>query len=150
MNTFLATSLVASLVVPAMPNNVKATTNTTDLLISEYIEGSAFNKAIELYNGTGAAVDLSDYSLELHTNGKDASDNKLSLTGTLANEDTYVLYHNDANDEIKSKGDLANQSVINFNGNDPVVLKKEGAVIDSIGQVGTAADFGKDVTLVRK
>ena len=30
----------------------------TELFISEYIEGSSFNKAIEIYNGTGAAVDL--------------------------------------------------------------------------------------------
>ena len=31
----------------------------TELLISEYIEGSSNNKAIEIANFTGAAVDLS-------------------------------------------------------------------------------------------
>ena len=30
----------------------------TDLFFSEYIEGSSNNKALEIYNGTGAAVDL--------------------------------------------------------------------------------------------
>ena len=30
----------------------------TDLFFSEYIEGSSSNKALEIYNGTGAAVDL--------------------------------------------------------------------------------------------
>ena len=30
----------------------------TELFFSEYVEGSGFNKAIELYNGTGGAVDL--------------------------------------------------------------------------------------------
>ena len=30
----------------------------TGLLISEYAEGSSNNKAVEIYNGTGAAVDL--------------------------------------------------------------------------------------------
>ncbi len=30
----------------------------TELFISEYIEGSSNNKAIEIYNGTGAAVNL--------------------------------------------------------------------------------------------
>jgi hypothetical protein len=31
-----------------------------DLFISEYIEGSASNKAIEIYNATGADIDLSN------------------------------------------------------------------------------------------
>ena len=30
----------------------------TDLLFSEYVEGSGFNKAIEIYRGTGSPVDL--------------------------------------------------------------------------------------------
>ena len=30
----------------------------TDLFISEYVEGSSNNKAIEIFNGTGAPVDL--------------------------------------------------------------------------------------------
>jgi len=138
-------------VAPAIPATVSAATNATDLIISEYIEGGNFNKAIELYNGTGAAIDLSGYSLELYSNGATTSANKLDLTGVLANEDTYVLYHNDANADIKSKGNLANNSVINFNGDDPIVLKKAGKVIDSIGQAnGSKVNFGSDVTLVRK
>lgn len=149
INAFLSASLIAGLVIPALPSKVIAATNATDLIISEYIEGASFNKAIELYNGTGAAVDLSAYSLELHTNGAATAANKVSLTGTLANNDTYVLYHNDANGDIKSKGDLENNTVINFNGNDPIVLKNSGVIIDSIGQIGSSADFAKDVTLVR-
>ena len=61
---------------------------------------------------------------------------KIALTGTLSNEETYVLYHKDASDAIKSKGQLENASVINFNGDDALVLKKSGEVIDSFGQVG--------------
>ena len=43
----------------------------TELFMSEYIEGSSFNKAIEIYNGTGAPVDLEagGYTLELYSNG---------------------------------------------------------------------------------
>jgi uncharacterized protein len=44
-------------------NSATAATKATDLFISEYIEGTSFNKALELYNGTGAAVKLSEYSL---------------------------------------------------------------------------------------
>ena len=40
-----------------------------DLFFSEYIEGNGQNKAIEIYNGTGGSVDLTDYRLELYSNG---------------------------------------------------------------------------------
>ncbi|MTD30797.1 endonuclease [Planomicrobium sp. YIM 101495] len=148
-NALLSVGLAASLVLPAMPSPVQAATAASDLLISEYIEGSSFNKAIELYNGTGSAVDLSAYTLELHSNGADAANQKLSLSGTLAPGETFVAYHNDADDAIKAVGDLADSTVINFNGDDPVVLRKNGEVIDSIGQVGARVENKKDVTLVR-
>jgi len=149
INAFLSAGLIASLVLPAMPSSVVAATKASDLIISEYIEGGSFNKAIEIYNGTGATVDLSTYSLELYSNGAAPAGQKVSLSGTLANEDTYVLYHKDANDAIKSKGDLENSSVINFNGDDPLVLRNDGAIVDSIGQVGARIENLKDVTLVR-
>jgi len=150
LNTFLATTLVASIAAPIAPITVNAETLAKDLIISEYIEGSSFNKAIEIYNGTGTTVDLSNYTLELHTNGEATAKNKVSLTGSLENGATYVLYHKDANPNIKAKGNLENTTVINFNGNDPVVLRKSGEIVDSIGQVGSSVDFAKDVTLVRK
>ncbi len=40
----------------------------TDLIISEYIEGTSNNKAIELYNGTSAAINLSGYQLKFYAN----------------------------------------------------------------------------------
>jgi hypothetical protein len=33
------------------------------VFISEYAEGSSYNKYIEIYNGTGSDVDLSTYEL---------------------------------------------------------------------------------------
>ena len=38
-------------------------TVASDLFISEYVEGSGSNKAVEIYNGTGVEVDLSQYTL---------------------------------------------------------------------------------------
>ena len=35
-------------------------------------------------------------------------------------------------------GQLTSSTVINFNGDDAVVLRKNGEVVDSIGQVGFA------------
>ena len=41
------------------------------LIISEYVEGSSFNKALEFYNGTGAAIDLAaeSYAVDVYFNG---------------------------------------------------------------------------------
>ena len=52
----LLLAMVAALL-PAVPIVARAAT-PTDLFLSEYVEGSSFNKAIEIYNGTGSAVDL--------------------------------------------------------------------------------------------
>ena len=40
-----------------------------NLYFSEYIEGSSNNKAIEIYNGTGAAVDLANFQIAQSVNG---------------------------------------------------------------------------------
>ena len=40
-----------------------------DLFISEYVEGYANNKALEIYNPTNSAIDLSEYSLGRFSNG---------------------------------------------------------------------------------
>ncbi len=151
LSSILVIALVLNLLLPALPAVVSAeTTIPSDLIISEYIEGSSFNKAIEIYNGTGQAIDLSNYTLELYANGATSSTAKLTLESSLADGATYVIHHTQANDEIKSKGNLANSSVINFNGDDALVLRKSNQVIDSIGQVGTRVENLKDVTLVRK
>ncbi|ETT82088.1 endonuclease [Viridibacillus sp. FSL R5-0477] len=149
-NALLSVSLVTSFILPSLSTPVKAATTSTDLIISEYIEGSGFNKAVEIYNGTGATVNLNDYTLELHINGAAAAAQKVELVGTLENNDTYVVYHKDANTAIKSNGDLENSSVVNFNGDDPIVLKKSSEIVDSIGQVGSQIKFGENMTLVRK
>ena len=106
LNTFLAMGLVSSLLVPAFPATSTAETISTDLLISEYVEGSSFNKALELYNSSEVALDLSDYTLELYANGATAATATLALAGTLASEDTYVLHHKDASAELKVRDNL--------------------------------------------
>ncbi|WP_242688430.1 cell wall-binding repeat-containing protein [Bacillus sp. Cs-700] len=120
-----------------------------DLIISEYIEGGSYNKALELFNGTGNELDLANYTLELYSNGETAPKYSLSLEGKLADGEVFVLAHDQSIQSILDQADVTNQSVVNFNGNDVVVLKKTDAVIDSIGQIGSADDFAKDMTLVR-
>lgn len=148
LNALLASSLVASIAIPVVPA-ATVSAAAQDLIISEYIEGSGSNKAIELYNGTGSTIDLSQYTLELYSNGS-TTPVSVSLNGSLEHGNTFVIYNGSAGPEIKSKGNLLNNAVINFNGDDAVVLRKAGAVVDSIGQVGARVENMKDVTLVRK
>ncbi len=107
-----------------------------DLFISEYIEGSSFNKAIEIYNGTGASVDLSTYELELYSNGAATPSQSITLSGSVADGDVMVLSHGSAVAAIQAETDITSSSVINFNGDDAVVLRHNDAIIDVIGQVG--------------
>src|SRR5699024_6103627 len=68
-----------------MMANAENQESADDLFISEYIEGSSYNKAIEIYNGTGSSVNyLSDYQLALYSNGSDNPTQSLTLSGSLA------------------------------------------------------------------
>ncbi|MEB3356530.1 MAG: lamin tail domain-containing protein [Synechococcales bacterium] len=109
----------------------------TELFISEYIEGTSNNKAIELFNGTGAAIDLSAgvYTLETFSNGSTNPSSTITLTGTIAAGDVYVIANSSASATILGQADQTSGS-LTFNGDDAIVLKKNGVVIDSIGQAG--------------
>ncbi|MBU0765763.1 MAG: lamin tail domain-containing protein, partial [Bacteroidetes bacterium] len=121
----------------------------TDLLISEYIEGSSNSKAIEIYNGTGTDVDLSHYSLEKDVNGDGIFGNTYTYSGMLANGEVFVLSRSDADPALVAVADDLNGGIINFNGNDQVRLLKDGVELDRIGISG-GIDFAKDFTYVRK
>lgn len=112
-----------------------AATTTTDLFFSEYVEGSSNNKALEIFNGTGAPVNLSEYKVELYGNGSSTAGNSLVMNGILNNGDVYVIYNSSANATIQSVGDVSS-TVTYFNGDDAIVLKKGENIIDIIGRVG--------------
>ena len=116
---------------------------TRDLFFSEYVEGTSNNKAIEIYNPTAAAVDLSLYTVRLYSNGATTPTNSQVLSGTLAPGDVVVLANASATAAFKPVGTL-NSGVANFNGDDALTLEKSGAVIDRFGQLGF--DPGTDWT----
>ncbi len=135
-----------------------------DLFISEYIEGSGSNKALEIFNGTGAAIDLSNYQIWKISNGGNWPESTLSLSGTLANGDVYVIYNSGADASIVSVGDIIWGSAT-WNGDDAVGLAKDDGtgtftLIDAVGEDGSDPGSGwdvagvtnatKDHTLVRK
>ena len=128
--------LIVALMLSILPVQFSASAATSELFFSEYIEGSSFNKAVEIYNGTGGAVDLSTYAVELYSNGAATPSQSVALSGTLADGDVFVLAHASADAAILAQADLISSAVINFNGDDALVLKNNGTVVDSFGQVG--------------
>ena len=124
-------------------------TYATDLFISEYIEGSSNNKAIEIYNGTGSPVNLSGYNLKVYVNDATTPGSAINLSGTLNPGEVYVVVNPSANATILAAADMTSGS-LSHNGNDAIGLFEETTLIDIVGTTGTTADFAKDKTLVRK
>jgi endonuclease I len=139
----------------AVTTNSNATGGTaTDLLFSEYIEGSGNNKALEIANNTGSSVSLSAYTIKKQTNGAGSWSTGLALSGTLTTGSKFVIVNSSISSTCYSTS-AANISTsgteLMFNGNDAVGLFKNGVLIDIIGTFsGGTANFAIDVTLRRK
>jgi len=127
----------------------RAQSAPSELFFSEYIEGSSNNKALEIYNGTGAAVSLSDqhYSVQMFFNGSATAGLTIDLTGSVANGDVYVVAQSSANAAILAQADQTSSAGW-FNGDDAVVLRHDGTVIDVIGQIGSdpGTEWGTGLT----
>lgn len=107
-----------------------------NVLISEYVEGSGHNKALELYNGGADTVSLDGYSLERYSNGSAQASATLDLSDeSLAAGAVLVIVSSQAEAPLSGLGDLSN-GVINHNGNDAYVLRNGDGVVDSFGRVG--------------
>jgi hypothetical protein len=63
----------------------------SELFFSEYVEGSSNNKYLEIFNGTGATVDLSHYTVQLFTNGNTSPGATNILSGSLVDGSVIVL-----------------------------------------------------------
>src|SRR5690606_30117274 len=103
----------------------------SDLFISMYVEGAPGNrKVIQIYNGTGEAVDLSNYLIKVASNGGTwAGSGGAQLTGILQNNSLYtVRYGADGNWDA----DLSSAS-LSFNGDDAIGLFKNNILIDIFG-----------------
>lgn len=134
-----------------------AVPSTDGLVVSEYIEGSSFNKAIEIYNGTGSNLPLAGHEFRLYSNGRSLTDGPTATYAfpdvDLADGDVFVVTHPSFNDDegFTLGGDIdATSGAINFNGDDAFTLVDGGGnVVDSFGQVGVRTSFGANVTLRR-
>lgn len=129
----------------------------SELFISEYVEGTSFNKAIEIYNPTAFPVNLANYTIQTYTNGASAPTGTAFLSGTIDPYGVKVVAHQSADPEFNFFVDAIEYG-FTFNGNDAIALTKNGTLIDIIGVIGqdpgTAWTGGGastlDMTLVRK
>ena len=146
---------------PSEASTTDGNSNTTiEILISEYVEGSSNNKAIEIANIKTSPVNLNGYNLRRDSNGNGVWSEKFDLTGTIDVGDVVVIINANANAQLLiDQADIVvanNQSTnygepLNFNGNDPVGLFKDDILIDIVGVFGGgSSNFAKDVTLRRK
>lgn len=130
-------SLLFAGVLVAPVASLAAPITTAELFFSEYIEGTSNNKALEIFNGTGAAINLGTggYNVQMFFNGSATAGLTINLVGTVANGDVFVLAQSSANATILAQADQTNGAGW-FNGDDAVVLRKGTTIIDVIGQIG--------------
>ena len=115
-----------------------------ELFISEYIEGSSNNKALEFYNPSSLTIDLTQYKIVIFRSSNDT----ISLTGSVASGGVHVL-SNPSAALIGIITDSDATAPIYFNGDDRIELLKGNVVIDRFGNVGVTGNFAKDFTFHR-
>lgn len=141
----LLTMLMAVLAATALSSGASGQV-PTDLFMSEYVEGTSFNKAIEVYNATGATVDLGaqQYIIQTYFNGSTSPGLTINLAGTVVDGDVFVVAHASAAPAVLAEADMTTIAGW-FNGNDAIVLRKGGAggtITDRFGRVGEDPGLG--------
>lgn len=130
-------TVVAAGAIPFVALATSAAADSTELFISEYVEGSSNNKALEIFNDTGTAVDLGvgGYNVQYFFNGAATAGLTINLTGSVADGDVFVLAQASASPAILAQADQTS-SASWYNGDDAIVLRKGTTVVDSLGQIG--------------
>lgn len=132
------------------------------VIISEYVEGSSNNKALEIYNGTGGSIELEDYAVRIYTNGSESPEYIIDLySGALADGGCWVLTNSSAGSALSDKSDQTSGD-LQFNGDDAVELVYKDqygdVTLDVIGRIGedpgsywgSGSAVTKEATLRRK
>jgi hypothetical protein len=137
----------------------------SELFFSEYIEGSGNSKGLEIYNPTGAIVDLSHYYVARYSNGSSnyTAGGITQLEGFLPPHEVFVFINGQTEDtdlgggNISPKCDPELQALADgldgpypaptyMNGNDAIALLKvtdgnlnNAVAVDLIGEIGLGA-----------
>ena len=125
----------------------------SELFISEYIEGPGNNNAIEIYNPTNVAIDLSSYTINRYGNGASSGPDSWPLSGSIAAGEAIAVGNGQTDSVWVSTywslpvdpifynacgihGSGIYPTPFYFNGDDAMTLEKGGDIIDIFGKVG--------------
>ncbi len=108
-----------------------------DPFISEYVEGSSNNKALEIFNPDTSSFDLTNCQIKMYFNGSTtATIAHTFASGTLASGDVFVLANPLSTAPLLALADATTASSTWFNGDDAVELVCPNGTKDIIGQIG--------------
>jgi endonuclease I len=127
----------------------------SSLYLSEYMEGSSFNKALEIANYTGSIVDPNDvantYTLKISTNGSATWNSTYTFpAGAMINDGDVYVIGNTGLAVCTGAVDDSDDAITGFNGNDAIGLFKNDVLIDILGTLGDGTTYASNTTLVRK
>jgi len=133
-----------------------ADTNSKDLFIVKYIEGTGNNKALEIVNKTGHEVDLNNYSIRVQyynsTSDSYYFGNSFELEGKVPNNETFVVLNPKSALSCYTNNDarfLTAGDALTFSGTQYVELIYKSTTVDAIGSKFVSNSYG-DVSLYRK
>ncbi|GEM_PF-6747777 len=113
---------------------------TRSLFISEVVEGTETNKAIEIYNPTGTDVILTGYDLRIRSSATTFG-HAYNLVGALASGDTLVVCHDDLSLDLGSTCDLTTSgTALSFDGDESIALFYDDQLIDTVGGTNESVD----------
>lgn len=150
---FILKCLVTILSLPFMMNLTSCNFNAS-LIISEVMDGTESNRAIELYNNKNQSVDLSNYNLEIYFSDQAYFCEKLD--GELPAKSTYVIVSKRADEELKAKANLLSDFGLEdllYSGKQPIILRNniDNKIVDIVGIEGIYnQEICVDMTLIRK
>jgi endonuclease YncB( thermonuclease family) len=120
------------------------------LIISKYIEGISDNKAIEIANRSGEAIDLTNYRISIYENGSTTPTRNIDLVGTLAPNSVRVYAYSGSEAGLLAKADVISSDLF-FLGNAAVAITyKNDMVVDIIGNIGWQLFIIHNETFVRR
>ncbi len=141
-------------------SSVAQAQDCTKIFISEYVEGWSNNKALEIYNPSNVAVDLSEYFVARYSNGSASATvaNAIQLNGTVPAKGVYVAVLDKRDPagtgqeapiwdslEVRADGFYApvytTSNSFYWNGNDAIMLAKGVLPTTTTANVNTATGF---------
>lgn len=106
------------------------------LIFSEYVEGSSYDKALELFNFRVTGVSLANCHINAYTNGSSNVSATIALNPVyLLPHQPFIICHDSASTALTPYCDQLTY-LLAFSGNDTLELVCDGATLDIFGRIG--------------